>query len=257
MTDVSASTALAGRVGIVTGASRGLGRAIADRFAQAGASVLVLDLKPAWAEASADAITESGGIAVGRACDVSDRDQVHAAVEFALAEFGRLDVLVNNAMWNRYEQVADIQPETAARMLGVGFNGVVWGIQAAAPAMRATGGGAIVNIGSVSGQLGLPNALVYCGIKAAVAGLTRAAATELGPDGIRVNAIAPSTVATEGVLAMMGEETFARRVASTPLRRLGETSDIAEAALYLASDSAAFVTGQVLTVDGGIATSLT
>ena len=247
---------LADQVAIVTGASRGLGRAIAERYAAAGATVVALDLKSAWAEATAAAIEERGGRAAGYACDVSDRDAVHAAVATVMARFGRIDILVNNAMWNRYEPIAAIEPATADRMIGVGFTGLVWGIQAVAPAMRAGGGGAIVNIASVSGQLGIPNALLYCGIKAGVGGLTRAAAVELGPDRIRVNAIAPSTVATEGVLGMLSEETFARRVASTPLRRLGETGDIAEAALFLASPAASFVTGQVLTVDGGIATAL-
>ena len=249
-------TELSGKVAIVTGASRGLGRAIAERYASAGATVVLLDLKPAWAEAAAEAIVAAGGQAVGLACDVSDREAVHATVGAALARFGRIDVLVNNAMWNRYEPLADIRPETAERMIGVGFGAIVWGIQAVAPAMRAGGGGAIVNIGSLAGQVGMPNALLYCGVKAGVGGLTRAAAVELGPDKIRVNAIAPSTVATEGVVAMIGEETFAKRVASTPLRRLGETGDIAEAALFLASDAAAFITGQVLNVDGGIATAL-
>lgn len=247
---------LADKVAIVTGASRGLGRAIAERYAAACATVVVLDLKPAWAEAAAAAIVEAGGRAVGLACDVADRDAVHAMAGDVLARFGRIDVLVNNAMWNRYEAIADIRPDTTERMIGVGFGAIVWGIQAVAPAMREGGGGAIVNIGSVAGQVGIANGLIYCGVKAGVGGLTRAAAVELGPDRIRVNAIAPSTVATEGVVAMLSEATFAKRVAGTPLRRLGETGDIAEAALFLASDAASFVTGQVLTVDGGIATAL-
>lgn len=247
---------LSGKVAIVTGASRGLGRAIAERYAVAGASVVALDLKAAWAEATVEAIVAAGGQAIGLACDVADRDAFHASVAAAVERLGRVDVLVNNAMWNRYEAIEDVRPETAERMIGVGFNAIVWGIQAAAPAMRAGGGGAIVNIGSLAGQVGMANALLYCGVKAGVGGLTRAAAVELGPDRIRVNAIAPSTVATEGVVALVSGETLAKRVAATPLQRLGETGDIAEAALFLASDAAGFVTGQVLNVDGGIATAL-
>jgi 3-oxoacyl-[acyl-carrier protein] reductase len=114
-------------------------------------------------------------------------------------------------------------------------------------------GGSVVNIGSVSGRLGIANALVYCGVKAGVDGLTRAASVELGPQGIRVNAIAPSTVATEGVKAMLDNEAMEDRAARVPLGRLGQPDDIARAALWLASDDSRFVTGQTLAVDGGMA----
>ena len=246
---------LDGKVALVTGASRGLGKAIADSYADAGAIVVALDLKASWAQATADAIVARSGQSVGMGCDVADRAGIAQVVADVAAQFGRLDVLVNNAMWNRYEPLAEIEPETAERMIGVGFTAIVWALQAAAPIMRAQGGGAVINIASVSALLGIPNALLYCGVKAGVTGLTRAAAAELGPDGIRVNAIAPSTVATEGVKAILTDETFARRVNQTPLRRLGETADIANAALFLASDASSFVTGQVLTVDGGLASS--
>lgn len=242
---------LDGRVALVTGASRGLGRAIATLFAAEGASVALVDLKQPWAQAAADDIVQAGGQAIGIGADVSDRDAVHRAVAETVELFGRLDVMVNNAMWNRYEPIADVSPDTVARMVGVGWSGVVWGIQAAAPHMRK-GGGSIVNIGSMAGRLGSPNSLLYAGVKAGVDGLTRAASIELGPDRIRVNAIAPSTVATEGVKAILSEETLANRVARSPLRRIGETDDIAQAALWLASDRSSFVNGQSIAVDGGI-----
>jgi 3-oxoacyl-[acyl-carrier protein] reductase len=244
---------LDGKIAIVTGASRGLGKAIADVYADAGATVVALDLKATWAQATADAIVARGGRAVGMACDVADRAAIQQIFDEVAREFGRIDILVNNAMWNRYEPLAEIQPETADRMIAVGFTAIVWALQAVVPVMRAHGGGTVVNIASVSAQLGIPNALLYCGVKAGVTGLTRAAAVELGPDNIRVNAIAPSTVATEGVLAMMSDDVFANRISRTPLRRLGETGDIASVALFLASDAAGFMTGQVLTVDGGLA----
>ncbi|MEH3159226.1 MAG: SDR family oxidoreductase [Sphingomonas taxi] len=242
---------LADRVAIVTGASRGLGRAIAELFVAEGARVAVLDLKQPWAAAVAEEINAGGGSAIGIGCDVADRDAVHAAVAETLAAFGRLDVLVNNAMWNRYEPIAAIEPDTFDRMTRIGMGGIVWGIQAAAPAMREHGG-SIVNIGSMAGRLGSPNALVYAGVKAGVDGLTRAASIELGKDRIRVNAIAPSTIATEGVLAMLSPEAMAGRLARSPLGRLGETRDIADTALWLASDRSSFITGQSIAVDGGL-----
>ncbi|MDP1027616.1 SDR family oxidoreductase [Sphingomonas sp. KR1UV-12] len=242
---------LTGRVAIVTGASRGLGRAIAELFVAEGARVAVLDLKQPWAAAVADEINAKGGQAIGLGCDVGDREAVHAAVQATLDAFGQLDILVNNAMWNRYEPVETITTETFERMTRVGMGGIVWGIQAATPAMRARGG-SIVNIGSMAGRLGSPNALIYAGVKAGVDGLTRAASIELGRDNIRVNAIAPSTVATEGVLAMLSDEMMARRLERSPMGRLGETGDIAQTALWLASDRSGFVNGQSIAVDGGI-----
>ena len=242
---------LAGRAAIVTGASRGLGRAIAELFVREGASVAILDLKQPWAGKVADEIAAQGGKAIGIGCDVSDRDAVHAAVAATLAAFGRIDILVNNAMWNKYEPIAEITPETFDRMTRIGLGGIVWGIQAAAPAMREQGG-SIVNIGSMAGRLASPNALIYAGVKAGVDGLTRAASIELGKHGIRVNAIAPSTIATEGVRAMLSPEMLADRIARSPLGRLGETGDIAETALWLASDRSGFINGQSIAVDGGL-----
>jgi NAD(P)-dependent dehydrogenase (short-subunit alcohol dehydrogenase family) len=249
------SRQLDNRVALITGAARGLGRAIAELFAQEGATIVVADLKQHWAQVVIDGVESKGGRGLALGADLSDQNTVTAVVERIGESFGRLDVVVNNAMWNRYEPIADIRPETLDRMVGIGFSAVVWTIQAAAPLMRATGGGSIINITSVSAQLGIPNALLYCGIKAGVTGLTRSAATELGPDHIRVNAISPSTVATEGVRAILPAEVIAARVGRTPLQRLGETGDIASAALFLASSASNFITGQVLTVDGGLATA--
>ncbi|PQM29335.1 oxidoreductase [Sphingopyxis lindanitolerans] len=248
---------LEGRVALITGASRGLGREIAQRLAQDGASVALLDRKAHWAEDLVAEIESTGGKAVALGSDVSDRKALTAAFESAVSALGRLDIVVNNAMWTKYAAIEDIDEESLDRMLGVGVAGIIWGTQAAAAAMRQQGGGSIVNIASVSARLGLPQAMVYCGIKAAVEGMTRSAAIELAPAGIRVNAVAPSTVATEGVRAMLDEATFEARVASTPLGRLGATSDIAEAVLFFADPMrSGFVTGQSLLVDGGISVAL-
>lgn len=241
---------LENKVAVVTGASRGLGKAIAELFADEGAKVVLLDLKQHWAEAAANEIVARGGDAIGLAADVSDRDAVAAAMAQCVARHGRIDILVNNAMWNRYDPLEDINSETLARMTGVGLAGIVWGMQAAVPHMAA--GSSIINIGSMAGRLGSRGSILYSAVKAGVDGLTRAASVELGPKGIRVNAIAPSTVATEGVLAILSEDNLALRVEQTPLGRLGETGDIAQTALWLAGERAGFITGQSIAVDGGI-----
>lgn len=243
---------LEGKVAIVTGASRGLGKAIAALYAAEGAHVALVDLKQHWAEAAA---TEIGNGAIGLGADVSDRAALTAAIDEAAARFGKIDVLVNNAMWNSYDLIPDITPEIFARMTGVGLGGIVWGIQAVLPHMPESGG-AIVNIGSMAGRLGSAGALLYAAVKAGVDGLTRSASVELGPRSIRVNAIAPSTVATEGVKAILTPEQFESRVGQTPLGRLGEIDDIAQAALWLAGARSGFVTGQSLAVDGGLGHTL-
>jgi len=248
---------LAGRVALVTGASRGLGRDIALKLAANGAAVALLDRKAHWAEDLVQQIEADGGKAVALGCDVSDRDALHEAFDSAAADLGGIDIVVNNAMWTKYSPIDGIDAESLDKMLGVGIAGIIWGTQAAAKHMQTRGGGSIVNIASVSAHMGLPNAMVYCGIKAAVEGMTRSSAIELAPEAIRVNAVAPSTVATEGVRAMLDDATFAARVASTPLGRLGETSDIAEAVLFFADSArSGFVTGQSLLVDGGISIAL-
>lgn len=248
----AASGELEGKVAVVTGASRGLGKAIAGLFASEGAWVVLIDLKPHWAVAAAEDI---GHGAIGLGADVSDREQITAALDTAAARLGRIDVLVNNAMWNSYDLIPDITPDIFNRMVGVGLGGIVWGIQAAVPHMPQSGG-SIINIGSMAGRLGSAGALLYAAVKAGVDGLTRSASVELGPRGIRVNAIAPSTVATEGVMAILSPEQLEKRISQTPMGRLGTVDDIAQTALWLASERSGFVTGQSLAVDGGIGHTL-
>ena len=246
---------LAGRVALVTGAGNGIGRATARHLAAAGAMVGVNDLKPEFVERVVEEIIAAGGQAVGLVQNIASREGMRAAVLGLAERCGRLDVLVNNAAWVRYQAVPDIAPETVERMLEVGFKSVIWGIQAAVEVMDATRGGSIVNIASVAGLRSAPNSIVYSGIKAGVMGITRAAAAELGGRGIRVNAIAPSAVPTEGTQRNRNAERDATRIARTPLGRLGTAEDIARAIGFLATDQASFVTGQVLVVDGGITTT--
>ena len=248
-----AEMSLAGRRALVTGAGNGIGRATARHLAALGAMVGVNDLKPEFVDRVVAEITEAGGHAIPIVQNIASREGMrHAVLGFA-TQAGGLDVLVNNAAWVRYQAVPDIAPETVERMLEVGFKSVIWGIQAAAEVMT---GGSIINTASVAGLRSAPASIVYSGIKAGVMGITRAAAAELGGRGIRVNAIAPSAVPTEGTLRNRNAERDAKRIAQTPLGRLGTVEDIARAVGFLATDQAGFVTGQVLAVDGGSTTTI-
>ncbi|GGM12332.1 oxidoreductase [Pseudooceanicola nanhaiensis] len=243
---------LEGKVALVTGGGRGIGRAICEAYAREGAAVGVLDLRPDVAEPAADAIREAGGKAVALTGNVANRDEVFAAAEALKSEFGPVTLLVNNAMWNRYGPLEE-QDETAiGRMIDVGFKGVIWGYQAVIPQMRAAGQGAIVNIASPSAVIAMKHGIMYSAIKAAVAAATRSGAAEFGPDNIRVNAIAPGPTQTDGAMRVVTEDGWERRRERIPIRRLGQPEDMANAAVFLASEEASFITGDMLFVDGGI-----
>jgi 3-oxoacyl-[acyl-carrier protein] reductase len=246
------SKVLEGRTALITGSGNGIGRATALRMAAMGATVGVNDLKGEFVEKVVAEIAAAGGKAVAVTQNVATRDGMRSAVLGFAKQQGRLDILVNNAAWVRYQAVPDIAPETVERMLDIGFKGVIWGIQAAAEAMDPERGGAIVNIASVAGLVSAKNSIVYSGIKAGVMGITRAAAAELGARKIRVNAVAPSAIPTEGTMRNRNVELDARRVARTPLGRLGTVDDIAKVVCFLASDESGFVTAQIMAVDGGI-----
>lgn len=240
---------LAGRAFLITGAGHGIGLATTKRLLSLGATVGLNDLRQNFVDEALVVVAGLGGQAVGIVQDVSTRDGIRAAVKALHDHAGRLDGLVNNAAWVRYQNVSEIAPATMSRMLAIGFEAVVWGIQAAAELMDK---GAIVNIASIAGLRAAPNAIVYSGIKAGVMGITRAAAVDLGARGIRVNAIAPSAVPTEGTMRNRNVARDAARVASTPMGRLGTVDDIARAVCFLLSDESEFITGQILPVDGGI-----
>ena len=244
--------AFAGRVVFISGSGHGIGAATARLMAARGAIVGVNDLKPEFVDETVASITSAGGKAIGVTQNVATRDGMRAAVQQLVDKAGRLDVLVNNAAWVRYQAVEEIAPETVERMLAIGFSSAIWGIQVAAELMDKERGGAIINIASAAGFRSAPRSIVYSGIKAGVMGITRAAAVELGERNIRVNAIAPSAVPTEGTQRNRNAERDAGRVAATPLGRLGTVDDIARAVCFLADQDSGFVTGQVLTVDGGI-----
>jgi 3-oxoacyl-[acyl-carrier protein] reductase len=243
---------MTGRVALITGAGNGIGRATARQMAARGAIVAVNDLKSEFVDAVVNEITASGGKAFGVVQNISSREGIAAAVQQARDYVGRFDILVNNAAWVRYQAVPDVQPETLDRMLDVGFKSVIWGIQAAVAAMDPERGGSIVNVASTAALRSTLNSLVYSGIKAGVLGLTRAAAAELGVRRIRVNAVCPSAVPTEGTQRNRDASRDALRVARTPLGRMGNVEDIARSICFLASDEAEFMTAQALVVDGGV-----
>jgi len=243
---------LQGRVALVTGGGRGLGRAISEAFAREGARVGVLDLKPDVAGQAVEAIQAAGGEAVALVGNVAKREDVIAAVAALKEAFGPVTLLVNNAMWNRYGPLENQTEEMIDRMIDVGFKGVIWGYQAVLEHMTGAGGGAIINIASPSAVIAMKNGIMYSSVKAAVAASTRSAAAEFGQYNIRVTAIAPGPTPTDGANLVVTEEGWERRRQTVPIGRLGTPDDVANAAVFLASDEASFITGDMLFVDGGI-----
>ncbi len=246
---------LEGKVAIVTGAARGLGRAYALAMAREGAAVLVSDVNNC--DETVAAIKGAGGQAQGIHADITSMDSCTAMVEQAVTAFGKIDILVNNAALYgglkgaRFELLDEGQWDA---VMNVNVKGLWQSCKAVVAPMRDSGGGSIINISSLAAVYGLPYGLDYVASKAAVIGMTRAMARELGKDRIRVNAVAPSAVMTEGTEEFFGEklEKAKQVIASGQLiQRNLQTEDLTGTIIYLASDSSAFVTGQTHMVDGG------
>jgi NAD(P)-dependent dehydrogenase (short-subunit alcohol dehydrogenase family) len=238
---------LGGRVAVVTGSSRGIGRAIAQAYADAGASVVLTSRKQDALEQAAAAI---GGDTAVFAANAGDPDQIEACIDFTLERFGAVDILVNNAATNPYMgRSIDIDLSRFDKTWQVNYRGVLVWTQQAYHRSMAERGGAVINIASVGG-LSVENSIGHYNVtKAALIHLTKTLAADLAPD-VRVNAIAPGLVKTDMARALWepAEEAIATRM---PLRRLGEPEDIANAALFLASDLSSWMTGHTLVVDGG------
>jgi NAD(P)-dependent dehydrogenase (short-subunit alcohol dehydrogenase family) len=234
---------------LVTGAARGLGRALALGAAHAGATVVAFDIDAGLLSQLASAtLPGSRGRIDTAVVDVADR----AAYMAATARVDRLDAVVNNAMLLRYDPIDAVTEDVIDRMLAIGIKGAVWGAQALLARMDPARGGVLLNLASPVAERGFPGTAVYSMVKGAMGSLTRTLSAELGPRGVRVNALAPGSIPTPGAVAITPREEYERRAVHIPMRRLGRDEDATAAALYLLSDEASFVNGEILHVDGGI-----
>jgi NAD(P)-dependent dehydrogenase (short-subunit alcohol dehydrogenase family) len=247
---------LEGQVAIVTGASQGIGAACAERLAQDGAAVALWDMDDAHGEALAAQLVSLGQRVIYRHCNVADKREVDAALAATLQAFGRVDALVNNAGIFKAADFLDITEADWDAVINVNLKGAFLVGQAVARAMVANpggSGGAIVNMSSVNGVLAIPSIASYNASKGGVNQLTRVMALALADHGIRVNAVAPGTIATElAQRAVLGSDQARLRIMSrTPMKRLGEPHEIADVCAFLVSSAASYMTGEIVYVDGG------
>ncbi|MBV9749906.1 MAG: SDR family oxidoreductase [Acetobacteraceae bacterium] len=245
---------LSGRVAIVTGSSRGIGRAIAERLAEHGAKVVVSSRKKEACEAVAEGIRERGGEACVIPCHIGRKEELQALVDQTAARWGGVDVLVCNAAVNPYfGPSGGIPDEAYDRIMGANVRSNFWLCNMVLPGMAARGGGSIIVVSSIAGLRGTPTLAVYGLSKAADMQLVRNIAVEWGSRNVRANCIAPGLVRTDFARALWEDpENLKRRTRDTPLQRIGEPDEIAGAAVFLAAPSGSFMTGQTIVIDGGV-----
>ena len=247
---------LAGKVALVSGAARGIGRGVAQRFAAAGARVALVDVLPTVEEAAAE-IRAAGGDACGIRADITQEGEVAAAITRLLDEFGTVQILVNNAAVMPTGQLHETRPADFERCLAVNLRGSYLLSRAVIPGMLAAGGGSIIHMASVTGMLGLPGLAIYSATKGALIALTRAMSTDYARQGIRVNCVSPGTIDTPMLHSFVADQrdppALLRQFDEMhPIGRVGRIEEVAEVCLFLASERASFVTGGNYVVDGGL-----
>jgi 3-oxoacyl-[acyl-carrier protein] reductase len=244
-------TSLQGRTAVVTGGSKGIGRGIAETFAAAGVNVVITARTQSDLDAAVAELAGQPGTVSGVTADVTSQDDCRRVVAAAVERHGALDIVCANAGIFPSARLEDLTPEDIEQVIGVNFKGTVYIVQAALQALAASGHGRVVITSSITGPItGYPGWSHYGASKAAQLGFIRTAAIELAPKNITINAVLPGNILTEG-LVEMGQEYMDQMAASIPAGRLGSVADIGNAALFFATDEAAYITGQALVVDGG------
>lgn len=245
------------KIAIVTGAGQGIGKGIATKLAAEGATVVVADLDEANAKITAESLCtlNPGNGSIGVRADVTDRDQVRALVEQVTTQFGRIDVLVNNAGWDKAEPFVASEPETWDKVIGINLYGVLNLCKEVVPLMIEQGHGKVVNLGSDAGRVGSSGEAVYSAAKGGVIAFTKSLAREVARNQVTVNCVCPGPTDTPLFASIGGDKLRDALTRAIPMRRLGQPEDLANAVAFLASDEAAFITGQTVSVSGGLTMS--